>query len=156
TCAILSVVLALLAGMVGARAGEEKVPLDKLPKVILDAIKARFEGAELRSAAKEKEDDKTVFEVAIKHKGHKIDVTLTPEGTILGIEKEIAAKDLPKAVAKTLEEKYPKAIYKIIEEVIKVEKKVEKLVYYEVQLVTTEKNALEVQVAPDGKFLKEE
>jgi len=44
-------------------------------------------------------------------------VSLTPEGKITTIEKEIAFKDLPKVVAATLETKYPKAKHKIVEEI---------------------------------------
>ena len=83
-------------------------------------------------------------------------MTLTPEGEILLIEKTIPAKDLPKPVAKTLEEKYPKATYKIVEEIIKLQKKEEKLAYYEVLLVTAEKKKLEVEVSAEGKIIKVE
>ena len=58
---------------------EEKIALDKLPKEVVDAVKKKFEGCELVSAEKEKEDGKEVYEVAIKHKGHNIEVTLTPD-----------------------------------------------------------------------------
>jgi uncharacterized membrane protein YkoI len=139
-----------------AQADEEKVPLDKLPKAVVDAVKARFPGAELVSAEKETEKGKTVYEVVIKAKGQKIEVTTTPEGELVEIEKQIAAKDLPPAVTKALEGKYPKAKYEIIEEVIKVEKKSEKLAYYEVLLTTADKKKFEVSVAPDGKIVKEE
>jgi uncharacterized membrane protein YkoI len=147
--------MALLFVAIGARADEEKVPLDKLPKAVVDAVKARFPGAKLVSAEKEKDDGKTVFEVAIKDKDQSIEVTLTPEGKITEIEKQIEAKSLPEAVAKALEEKYAKATYKMIEEVYKVDKE-EKLEYYEVLLVTAAKKKLEVSVAPDGKIVKEE
>jgi uncharacterized membrane protein YkoI len=135
---------------------EEKVPLDKVPRPVMAAVKTRFKDAAVTGAGKETEDGKLVYEVTIKHKDQKIDVTLSPEGEILMIEKEIAAKDLPKAVAKALENKYPRATYKIVEEIIKVEKKEEKLAYYEVLLVTTDKQALEVQVSAEGKILNEE
>ncbi len=59
---------------------------------------------------------------------------------------------MPKAVAKTLEDKYPKATYKIIEEVTKDDK----IVHYEVELVTAEKKGYEVLVDPSGKIVKEE
>jgi len=151
-----SLVLALSIAVTPSPADEEKVPLDKVPKAVLETVKARFKGADLTGATKEKEGDKTVYEVTIKFNEHKIDVTVTPEGDLVLIEKQIAAKDLPKAVAKALEEKYPKATYKIVEEIIKVEQKKEKLTHYEVLLVTADRKGLEVQLAPDGKILKEE
>ena len=135
------------------RADEEKVPLDKLPKAVLEAAKKRFPKAEVKEASKETNDDKkTVYEVTLKEDGKNIDVTLTPEGKITLIEKEIDRKDLPKAVADTFDKKYPKATYKIVEEVIKVVDGKETLEYYEALLVTADKKTFEVEVLPDGKF----
>ena len=65
-------------------------------------------------------------------------------------------KQANEAVTKAVEAKYPKATLQKAEEVIKVEKKQEKLAYYEVLLVTAEKKKLEVSVAPDGKIVKAE
>ena len=81
---------------------------------------------------------------------------LTPEGKITLIEKVISAKDLPKVVAAALEEKYPKATYKVYEEMTKVIDGKEVLAYYEVLLETTDKKTLEVEVSPEGKILAEE
>jgi uncharacterized membrane protein YkoI len=135
---------------------EDNVPLDKVPKAVLDAVKARFPDAELKEASKETENGKTTYELGIVNKKDKIDVELTPEGDLVDIEKEIDVKDLPQAVSKALEEKYPKAEYGEVEEVTTVEKKTEKLAFYEIQLKTTDKKRYEVQVDPDGKILNEE
>lgn len=137
-------------------ADEEAVPLDKVPKAVLDATKTRFPDAELVAAEKETEDNVTIFEMAIKNKGQNIDVSLTPEGKILEIEKQIAAKDLPKAVSAALAAKYPEATYKVIEEVIMVKDGKEKLEYYEAHLVTAQKKRIEVRVGSEGKILGEE
>lgn len=150
-----SLVVSLVVVLPVAGADEEKVPLDKLPKAVLDAVKARFPEAKLVAAEKETEDGKTLYEVAITDKEQKIDVTVV-DGKIVEIEKQITAKDLPKAITAALEAKYPKATYKIIEEIIKVKDGVEKLEYYEVLLVTAEKKKLEVVLALDGKITKEE
>src|SRR5262245_22868924 len=101
----------LLAVATLVLADEEKVPLDKVPKAVLDAVKAKFPGAELTDASKESEDGKTVYEVTVKNKGQNIDVTLSADGTIRLMEKTIAAKDLPKKVTTAVEAKYPKAKY---------------------------------------------
>ena len=138
------------------RADEEKVPLDKVPKAILETVKKRFPKAEVKEASKELNDEKkTVYEITLKENGKNIDVTLTPEGKLLVIEKEIDRKDLPKAVAATFEEKYPKATYKIVEEVIKVVDGKETLEYYEALLETADKKMFEVEILPDGKFKSE-
>src|SRR5882757_1236943 len=147
---------ALIVLAAPVRADEEKVPLDKVPKPFLEAVKKRFPKAEVKEASKETNDDKkTVFEVTLKEDGKNIDVTLTPEGKITLIEKEIDRKDLPKAVAETFDKKYPKAMYKIVEEVIKVVDGKETLEYYEALLVTADKKTFEVEVLLDGKFKRE-
>jgi hypothetical protein len=152
--ATLLAALILTAGT--ASADEEKVTLDKVPRAVLKAVKARFPDAKLLKAEKETENGKTVFEIGLKNMEQSIEVTLTPDGTIIEIEKQIAAKDMPKVVAAALEDKYPKATYRMIEEVIKVKDKEEKLAYYEVLLVTAAKKKLEVSVTPEGKISKEE
>jgi uncharacterized membrane protein YkoI len=150
---VATVIASALAGAMARadEAKEEKVPLDKVPKAVLDTVKAKFEGAELVSAEKEKEDGKLVYEINLKHKGQKIEVTLTPEGKIVSIEKTIAIKDLPKAVADAVEAKYPKAAIKTAEEVTQGDK-----VNYEVNLVTADKKKVEVLLDATGKILKEE
>jgi uncharacterized membrane protein YkoI len=142
-----------LAAFVGAgRADEEKVPLDKLPAKVLDAVKTKFPKADLVSASKEKENNEIIYEVAIKDDGHKIDVSLKEDGTITEYEREIKAEDLPKAAGDALKEKYGKITYKTTEEVFKKDK----LEYYEVLFETADKKWFEVEVSAEGKILKEE
>jgi hypothetical protein len=150
------VTLLSLGAFATLRADEDKVPLDKLPKPIVEALKKKFPKAELIEASKETEDGKTEYEVTIKDDGKKIDVTLNAEGTILGMEKEMAAKDLPKAVTETLESKYAKATYKTVEAVIKIKDGKETLEHYEVLLITADKKKVEVVVTVDGKITKTE
>jgi hypothetical protein len=149
-----AVCLFVCAGQVWA--DEEKVPLDKAPKAVLEAAKKRFPKAEVVGVSKETEKDKTVYEVELKENGKTIDVTVTPEGVITLIEQQIDAKDLPKAVAEALEKKYPKATYKIIEAVYSVKEGKETLDYYETTLVTADKKEYEVKVLADGKIKDEE
>ena len=135
---------------------DEKVDLDKVPKAVMDAVKARFPDAEIKGAEKETEEGKLYYEIEILNKKEEIDVELTPDGALSEIEKEIEYKDLPKAVSQALEAKYPKAEFDEVEEVTKVDKKTEKLAYYEVQVKTADKKHYEVQVDPDGKIVNEE
>jgi uncharacterized membrane protein YkoI len=150
-------VAALVALTVAARGGaadddkEEKIPLEKVPKAVLDAVKAKFPKAKLVSAEKEKEDGKVVYEINIKDGGKTVEVTVTPEGKIVSVEKTIAEKDLPEAVTEAFKKKYPGATVKLVEEVTKGDK-----VYFELQILTKDKKKLEVEFDPKGKFLKEE
>jgi hypothetical protein len=136
----------------GPPEGEKKVPLDKVPKEVMDTVKARFPNAKLIGASSEKDGAKLVYEVELEYKGLHHDVTLEPSGTMLLIEREIAFKDLPKKVQKTLEKENPKAEYKLIEEVIKVRDSKETLEYYEAHVITADKKEVEVSVLPNGKL----
>lgn len=130
---------------------EEKVPLDKVPKAVLKAVKAKFKGAELVSAQTEKGDGKLLYEINLKDKGHSVDVSVTPEGKIVSIERTIAVKDLPRPVVEAINSKYPKAEYKGIEEITEDGK-----TNYEVLLATADKKTIEVVLDRDGKIIKEE
>jgi len=148
---LLFAVLACLTFDAAAQADEEKIAIDKLPAKVLAAVKEKFKDAELVSASKEKEDDKTLFEVQIKVKGQTIEVTLTEDGKITEIEKDIAAKDLPKAVTAAIDAKYPKAKFKKVEEITKDDK-----VTFEVLIDTADKKTLEIKYDADGKVLEME
>lgn len=139
-----------------AQADEETVALDDVPAVVLDAVAARFKDATFIESNRETEDGAPVYEVAIDLGGQHVDVTLTPEGEIVLIETEIPAKDLTKAAAKSLAAKYPKATYKIVEEIVRVEKEKETLAFYEVLLVTADNRLIEAQVTAAGKIVNEE
>jgi uncharacterized membrane protein YkoI len=149
-------VAVLLLATAAGRADEEKVPLDKLPKEVLDAVKAKFPKGELKGAEKEVENGKTVYEVNLTDGTKKVEATFTADGKILSTETIIAAKDLPRAVMATLEEKYPKAEYKTVEEVVEYKDGKEEPAVYEVLLNTADKKTFEVVLSADGKIKKTE
>jgi uncharacterized membrane protein YkoI len=151
---VLTVVVVLAAPL--ARGAEEQVVVSQVPKPVMDAVKARFAGASVTDAGKQTEKGQLVYEVTVVEKGQNVDVTLSPGGEILMIEKAINVADLPMAVTKALKDDYPGATYRIVEEIVEVEKKQERLAYYEVRLVAADKRAMEVQMTPDGKKVTEE
>jgi hypothetical protein len=136
-----------------APAAEEKIELSKLPKAVADAINARFPGATLTSAEKEPAGEQVVYDIELKHEGRKFEMDIKEDGAILEIEKEVAAKDLPESVSKSLEAKYPKLVIKEIMEVYKVTDKKEKLDHYEVVIDTADKQHMEVTASLDGKSI---
>jgi hypothetical protein len=148
---------AILSGLIvtcaWARVDEQKVPLDKVPKEVMETVKAKFPAADLKEAAKETENGKTTYEVSLTHKNAKIDVILTPEGKITLIEKVIAEADLPQAVAQAIKNKYPQATVKLAEEISGGDDKVSA---YEVILVMADKKEVEVKLEPSGKITNEE
>ena len=145
----------LTAFSTGAHADEEKVALKDVPKAVLDAVKAKFPKAEIKGAEKEVEDGKTTFEVAIEFDERDIDVALKADGKIVEIEREVAVKDLPKAVSDALAAKYPKANVTKAEEITEFEDgKEEKC--FEVLVKTSGEKSVEVKLTPDGKTVKHE
>ena len=142
--------------LTAARAGEESIPLDKLPKAVTEAVKKRFPKATMVGAAKETEDGKTEYEVTLKEGETKMDVMLTPEGKITLIEKMIKITDLPKAVTAAVSGKYPKSTVKTAEEVTKVTDGKEAVDYFEVLVATADKKMVELKVAADGTIKETE
>jgi hypothetical protein len=143
------VTLVVLAG--SSWGDEEKVPLDKLPKAVVEAVKEKFPKAELISAEKETEKDKTTYAVTIKNGDQELEVTVTPEGKIQVISREIEIGDLPKAVKAAIKARYPKATIQSAEEIIEEDK----ITQYEVVLAIGKKQ-LEVIFDPKGKLIEEE
>lgn len=95
---VLILAFAVLAAGTSARAKEERVPLDRVPKAVVDAVKAKFPDAKLTEAEKKTEDGKTTYEIELEHKGQEYAVSATAEGKITEVEREVEIKDLPKAV----------------------------------------------------------
>ena len=131
-------------------AGDEKVPLDKLPKEVVKAVTSKFAKAKMESAVKTTIDGKPGFEVTLKAGKFGIDVSVTSEGKIVQVEKEMAFDDLPKPVATAFNAKYAKVKIKRIEEL----SKEDKIISYELLIESAEKT-LEAYFDPQGKFLQE-
>jgi uncharacterized membrane protein YkoI len=148
----LSCAAAMCLIILAASARAEKIKLDRVPKAVRDAVMTMFPKAKLTEATRETEGGDTFYELSFTYKDHRYDVECTPQGAFRKIERQLAAKELPKEVSKVLEQKYPKAK---LNEILEVTKK-DKIEYYEVALVTADKSEVEVQVNPKGKILKEE
>jgi hypothetical protein len=145
-----------LAALALAQADEKKIPLDQVPKTIMDTLKGRFDGAALKGAELVTEGGKTTYEITFKHNGTNYEGIFTPEGKLAEYEKEIPAKDVPKAVTDALEGKYSQPKYKLVEEVYKVTDGQDKLESYEIVFETSDNRKFEVLVSPEGKITKEE
>lgn len=147
------VCLVILANSAAAVDKAEKIAPGKLPKKIKDAVNARFPGAEVTSAEKEKENGEVVFDIELKHEGRKYEMDIKEDGTIVEIEKEVASKDVPEVITKAVKGKFPTATIKEVMEVNKVTGKKEKPIHYEVTIETGGKTK-EVVVSLDGKTVK--
>lgn len=134
-----------------AVAKEEAVPLDQVPKAVLDAVQAKFAGAKLLAASKEDDDGKTIYEIELKHDGKQYDVSVSAAGRITEIERTIAVDDLPKPVVEAVRKKYPHSKVKKAEEISSGHEKL-----YEVVITTLDKKDLELKLDANGKFIEDE
>jgi hypothetical protein len=148
-----ALVLFVAAARTGAQ--EEAVPLDKIPKKVMEALLSKFPKAKIDKCTKAKEGDDIVYDIEFKQEGRKCEADIKESGIYINYEKAIAAKDLPKAVRAAIDKKYPKSTLKEIMEETEVMGKDEKIIAYEVVLVTAANNEVEVKVSPDGKILED-
>jgi hypothetical protein len=145
--------LAVLGLAPGTRAQEEKIPLHRVPRAVVNSAKARFPGAEIKKASKEAEDGEPVFALGMKHHRRDIDVTFKADGTVVLVETAVPAKELPEVVLRSLEDKYPGARIRHAGSVKKGPEEKEKADHYEFYLVTAKNRPALARVAPDGKVL---
>jgi len=151
---------AVLAGLLlvqpAARAqGKDKLDLDTIPKKVMAALKAKFPKAEIHHWIKAKDGDIVVYDIEFKQEGRKFEADIKEDGTIHNWEKDVAVKDLPDAVKKAVEKKYPKSTLKEIMEITAVKNGKDELEGYEIVLETADRKEFEVTVAPDGKILED-
>jgi hypothetical protein len=143
--------LVLLGFGSAVRADEQKIPLSEVPKAVIDAVKTRFPGADLKEAGKEVDGDETSYEISLVNAGKRVTLNVDDEGEIGEIETEIAAGDLPRAVTDAIARKFPKATVKTAEVLVEIDDgKEEKS--HEVRIATADGNTLEVKVRANGEI----
>jgi len=129
---------------------DDAIAIKSLPGPVSAAIASKFPGASLKRAQRDTDDNKTVYEVKFTHAKNLFEAKVDPNGKILRVKQELSARDLPKTVAKTLQQKYPRA------RIMEVEKKTNgKTSVYEVELkVGPEK--IDATISSSGKVIKAE
>ncbi len=149
--------LAVLGLAWGTRAQEGEIPLDRVPKAVMNSAKARFPGAEIKGASEETEDGKPpVYALEMKHHRRDVDATFKADGSVVLVETAVPAKELPKAVRRALEHRYPGASVRGADSVTTGPEVKKKTDYYEFYLMTADRKPALVQVDPKGKVLKPE
>ncbi len=105
------VVLAIMVVMASARLPAQTMPktAPKLPAAIDAAFKASYPKAVIRGVSREKYAGKDAYEVESVEDGRTRDLIYLLDGSVAVIEEEIAASDLPAAVAAAIKADYPKA-----------------------------------------------
>jgi hypothetical protein len=151
----LFVVVILMTANAPAQDKKDKLDLDKIPKKVMDTLKAKFPKAEIQMWTMEKEGDKVMYDIEFKQGTQKFEADIFEDGTIHNWEKEIAAKDLPDAVRKTLDKRYPKATLKEIMQITAVVDKKEMRECYEIVVEAAYNKEQEITISPDGKVLED-
>ena len=96
----LALALALAAGT--AQAAEKTLDKAAMPPKVLEAVAARYPGANMTRFEREDEDGRTVFEVKVDGPAGPVELEFTPDAALLVEELTLAAKDLPEAVTRAL------------------------------------------------------
>jgi uncharacterized membrane protein YkoI len=146
-------ILGLLGLGSGVCAQEVQIKLDQVPKAVMESARAKFPGAVHRGAARETEEGKTVYELALTHEGHRMDVTFQENGTLVLIETEVPEAEVPAPVRKAAQDKYPGAKINLAESVKKGPQVKKGVDYYELHLTTADKKSAEIEVDAQGKIL---
>ena len=136
--------------------GEESIDPKKLPDGILEAAMKAFPDADVVGAAREKDGDKTVYEVELKQKGLTIDIMFSDKGVMELVEKQIPLKSVPEAISAAVSKKYPKSTIKLAEVLYKVADGKQTLDMYEVLIETADEIGVEIKLTPKGEIKEEE
>src|SRR5262249_2176512 len=115
-----------------SQADDKKISLDKGPKAGMTTVKNRVPGASITQIQKETENGEVIYDFELKHEGRKYEMDIKENGTVTEIEKEVAAKDVPEAVANAVKAKFAGATITEVMEVNKVKGKEETPDHYEV------------------------
>ncbi|MBZ5497994.1 MAG: hypothetical protein LAP85_16450 [Acidobacteriia bacterium] len=90
-------------------AGEGKLAMKDLPKVVQATIQKETQGAEIVGISKESDAGKTIYEVETKVKGHSRDMLIDAKGALTEVEEEVDLASLPAAVQAEIKKSIGKA-----------------------------------------------
>jgi len=137
------------------RAADEPKDLDKIPKAVMDALKAKFPGGKIDKWTKETENGKVIYDIDFKENNRKGEADIAEDGAIQNFEKEFDAAKLPKAVADATAKRYPNSRMKEVMEITEIKDRKEVHGGFEIVLETAAKKSVELTIAKDGKILED-
>jgi hypothetical protein len=146
--------LAVLGLASATRAQEEKIPLHRVPRAVITSAKVKFPGAEIKQATKQTEDGVSVFALGMRHHRHNVDVTFKVDGTVVLVETDVLAKEVPRVVLQAVLQSYPGATVRGAVSVNKGPEVKKQADYYQFYLLTAGERPALVKVDPDGKVLE--
>jgi uncharacterized membrane protein YkoI len=82
---------------------DETVSIEKIPAAVAKTIKAEAAGGKIAKIQKGDEDGKVIYEVVLKSGATSREITVSPDGKLLGEEVEIKLAEAPEAVRAAIE-----------------------------------------------------
>lgn len=128
-------------------AKEEVITLEQAPAKAREAILKAAGDAKIIKVEKEMEDGAPAYEAEWKTNGKKHEIAVTAEGALISSEETVAAQDVPEAVRKAAEKRFPGAEKLVFTKEIEVS--------YEVTVVHQGKKH-EIEISPGGQIEEDE
>lgn len=138
--------------------GEEQIP--GLSPAAAAAVEKRYSGMLWTKTERERARGMVIHEVELRHGGKEVEVEVAPDGTIMEIETKVSLADVPEAAAEVVREFARFAI------MLKLEKKEvfartapvrlpKPGIVFEAEIRKSFWRKREIEVAPDGKVVKD-
>jgi hypothetical protein len=130
------------------RAQSETIQIPDVPKVVMDAVKAKFPDAQVQKAKKKVQDGMTFYAIGLTSKGAERNALLTDKGKIVELKKVVPATELPAKAAEAIYAAYPNSTTTKAKKVT--EYKEEKS--FEVEVITADKQTKKLVLDAEGKI----
>lgn len=140
--------LTILPGLAVAQG--EKLDPSKLPPRVADAVKLRFPGATITQVTKEIENGETVYDIEMTRAGKKHEMDCKEDGTLIDLQNEVPASELPAGAADAIKKKYPGSTIKEVGEILVAKDGKETKDHFEVIIETADNKETELTIKLDG------
>jgi hypothetical protein len=134
-----------------AAQGEKRIERSALPAAVEKTVQQQSNGATIKGFTTETEGGVFEYEAEMMVNGHRRDIAIAKDGTLLEVEEQVAMESLPPAVKSALAAKAPGAKITKVESLTKKGK----LVAYEAATLKGTRKG-EIQIGPNGKKLAHE
>lgn len=121
----------------------DKLTFQNLPAPVRAAVHKAFAQPKIVSVDEEKEEGHIVYEVKVKQDGHLIELSISPEGTVLSEERVVKLEEAPDFVRRAVTAAGGKV--ETVEQVTE-----GGVVKYEAVVRKTDKSRLELVISADG------
>ena len=137
----------------GEKDDAKKLSKSDVPAKVMDSVNAKFPGATIRSAEKEKENGQVIYDIELTQNGRHHEMDVQEDGTVAETESAIPADQLPDAVSKAAQTKYPNSTVK---EAMEKRKGTDTNVSeYEIVVKKPNGKSTELTVTPSGKITED-